>query len=293
MLLGEETPVWGGIVARFRDIDGNTFSLVSFDELTHAMEAQRRVVAAKQEAERRAAHELEIAKHVQSRLFPQVLPPLNTLDYAGVCIQARKVGGDYYDFLDLGQGRFGFVIADISGKGIAAALLMANLQANLRSLCTIAQTQPDCLLRSVNQLFCENTSDGAFATLFFGEYNDTARLLRYANCGHLPALVLRADGSVIRLDATATVLGIFKKWDCEVGECQLAPGDILALYTDGITESFDTDGDEFGESRLVDSLLRHRALSPQPALAKIVDEVLHFSPQEQHDDITLILAKCR
>ncbi len=130
MLLGEETPVWGGIVARFRDVDGNSFSLVSFDELTHAMEAQRRAVAAKQEAERRAAHELEIAKHVQSRLFPQVLPPLNSLEYAGVCIQARKVGGDYYDFLDLGQGRFGFVIADISGKGIAAALLMANLQAN-------------------------------------------------------------------------------------------------------------------------------------------------------------------
>src|SRR5229473_3918769 len=287
MLLGEETPIWGGIVARFRDIDGNSFSLVSFDELTHAMEAQRRTIAAKQEAERRAAHELEIAKHVQSRLFPQVLPPLNSLEYAGVCIQARKVGGDYYDFLDLGQGRFGFVIADISGKGIAAALLMANLQANLRSLCTIAQTQPDCLLRSVNQLFCENTSDGAFATLFFGEYNDSARLLRYANCGHLPALVLRADGSVIHLDATATVLGIFKKWDCELGECQLAPGDILALYTDGITESFDAAGDEFGESRLLDSLLRHRALSPQAALAKIVDEVLHFSPQEQHDDITL------
>src|SRR5713101_1934936 len=293
MLLGEETPVWGGIVARFRDVDGNSFSLVSFDELTHAMEAQRRAVAAKQEAERRAAHELEIAKHVQSRLFPQVLPPLNSLEYAGVCIQARKVGGDYYDFLDLGQGRFGFVIADISGKGIAAALLMANLQANLRSLCAIAQTQPDHLLRSVNQLFCENTSDGAFATLFFAEYDDTTRLLRYANCGHLPALLLRANSFVEHLDSTATVLGIFKKWDCEVGECQLAPGDILALYTDGITESFDTAGDEFGESRLVDSLLRHRALSPQAALAKIVDEVLHFSPQEQHDDITLTLAKCR
>src|SRR5260221_12844799 len=276
MLLGEETPVWGGIVARFRDIDGNSFSLVSFDELTHAMEAQRQVVAAKQEAERRAAHELEIAKHVQSRLFPHVLPPLNTLDYACVCIQARKVGGDYYDFLDLGQGRFGFVIADISGKGIAAALLMANLQANLRSLCAIARTQPDHLLRSVNQLFCENTSDGAFATLFFGEYNDAERLLLYANCGHLPALILRVDGSVIRLDATATVLGIFRKWECEVGECQLAPGDMLALYTDGITESFDTDGDEFGESRLVDSLLRHRALSPPAALTNIVDEVLHF-----------------
>ncbi len=203
MLLGEETPIWGGIVARFRDIDGNSFSLVSFDELTHAMEAQRRTIVAKQEAERRAAHELEIAKHVQSRLFPQTLPPLATLEYSGVCIQARQVGGDYYDFLDLGQNRLAFVIADISGKGIAAALLMASLQANLRSLCAIAKQQPDHLLCSVNQLFCENTTDGAFATLFFAEYDDSSRLLRYANCGHLPALLLRNDGSVTHLDATA------------------------------------------------------------------------------------------
>jgi phosphoserine phosphatase RsbU/P len=292
MLLGEETPVWGGVVARFRDIDGNSFSLVSFDELTHAMEAQRRAIAEKQEAERRAAHELEIAKNVQSRLFPQTLPPLAALEYAGVCIQARQVGGDYYDFLELGQNRLGFVIADISGKGIAAALLMANLQANLRSLCTIAHQQPDHLLCSVNQLFCENTTDGAFATLFFAEYDDTTRLLRYVNCGHLPALLLRGDDTVTRLDATATVLGIFKKWDCEVGECQLASGDLLAFYTDGITESFNHDGEEFGEPRLLDSLRHHRALAPQVALASIVDEVLHFSPQEQHDDITLILAKC-
>ncbi len=293
MLLGEETPIWGGIVARFRDIDGNSFSLVSFDELTHAMEAQRRTIVAKQEAERRAAHELEIAKHVQSRLFPQTLPPLATLEYSGVCIQARQVGGDYYDFLDLGQNRLAFVIADISGKGIAAALLMASLQANLRSLCAIAKQQPDNLLCSVNQLFCENTTDGAFATLFFAEYDDSSRLLRYANCGHLPALLLRNDGSVTHLDATATVLGIFKKWECELGECQIAPGDFLALYTDGITESFNHDGEEFGEPRLLDSLRRHRTLSSQAALASMVDEVLRFSPQEQHDDITLILAKCR
>jgi len=293
MLLGGETSIWGGVFARFRDVDGNSFSLVSFDELTHAMEAQRRVIAAKQEADRRAAHELEIAKHVQSRLFPQTLPPLSTLEYDGVCIQARQVGGDYYDFLALGENRLGFVIADISGKGIAAALLMANLQANLRSLCAIAQQKPDHLLRSVNQLFCENTTDGAFATLFFADYDDTTRLLRYANCGHLPALLLRADSCVEHLDSTATVLGIFKKWDCELGECQLAPGDTLALYTDGITESFDAAGDEFGESRLLEALQRHRALSPRAALTSIVDDVARFSPHEQHDDITLILAQCK
>src|SRR5260370_29144823 len=99
MLLGEETPVWGGVVARFRDIDGNSFSLVSFDELTHAMEAQRRAIAEKQEAERRAAHELELAKNLQSRLFPHTLPPLPALQYARLCIQARPVGLDYYHFL--------------------------------------------------------------------------------------------------------------------------------------------------------------------------------------------------
>ena len=292
-LLGEEISIWGGIVARFRDVDGNSFLLVSFDELTHAMEEQRRAVAAKQEAERRAAHELEIAKNVQSRLFPQTLPPLASLEYAGVCMQARHVGGDYYDFIDLSEKRLGFVIADIAGKGIAAALLMANLQANLRSLCAIARHQPDHLLRSVNQLFCENTTDGAYATLFFAEYDDASRLLRFANCGHLPALLLRRDDSVERLDATATVLGIFKKWDCEVGECRLEVGDMLALYTDGITESFNDSGEEFGQARLLESLRRHRALSPQEALGRILDEVLQFSPREQHDDITLILARCQ
>jgi serine phosphatase RsbU (regulator of sigma subunit)/catechol 2,3-dioxygenase-like lactoylglutathione lyase family enzyme len=293
MLLGEETPIWGGIFARFRDIDGNSFSLVSFDELTHALETQRRTLAEKQEAERRAVHELEIAKHVQSRLFPQTLPPLATLDYAGICIQARQVGGDYYDFLDLGRNRVALVIGDIAGKGIAAALLMANLQANLRSLCLVAQHQPDHLLCSVNQLFCENTTDGAFATLFFAEYDDTTRHLRYANCGHLPALVLRANNGLTRLDATATVLGIFKKWECELGECRLLPGDTFALYTDGVTESFNADGEEFGEHRLLQALQRHRDLAPRAALTSVVDELARFSPYEQHDDITLIIARCK
>src|SRR5215467_7474742 len=220
--LGKESgPIWGGVFTRFRDLDGNLFSLVSFDEVTNAVEAQRRAIAEKLESERRAAQELEIAKQVQSRLFPQTLPPLRTLEYAGICHQARQVGGDYYDFLDLGSERLGFVIGDISGKGIAAALLMANLQANLRSQCAIAVDQPQRLLRSVNQLFCENTTDGAFATLFFAEYNDATGRLRYGNCGHLAALLLSCDNSLKRLESTATVLGIFQEWDCYVGEIQI------------------------------------------------------------------------
>ena len=289
---GEHSPIWGGVFARFKDPDGNAFSLVSFDEVTHAVEAQRRAIAERLETERRAAQELDIAKQVQARLFPQTRPTLKTLEYAGICRQARQVGGDYYDFLDLGSERLGFVIGDISGKGIAAALLMANLQANLRSQCAIAVDQPQRLLRSVNQLFCDNTTDGAFATLFFAEYDDGTRRLRYANCGHLPALLLRSDDSLERLESTATVLGVFKKWDCDISETQISAGDVLALYTDGITESFNEAGEEFAEERLVTALCRHRTLSSSDLLTAVVDEVQRFSPREQHDDITLIVAKC-
>jgi len=292
MLLGKQTPIWGGVFTRFEDLDRNSFALVSFDEMTQAVEAQRRAAAEKLESERRLAHELEIAKQVQARLFPQNLPPLRTLAYAGVCIQAQQVGGDYYDFLDLGRDRLGLVLADVAGKGIAGALLMANLQAHLRSQCAIAWDEPQRLLRSVNQLFYDNTADNAYATLFFAEYDDQAQRLRYAKCGHLSALLLRGDDTLVRLDSTCTVLGLFKEWDCSIGECHLLAGDTLALYTDGITESFSEAGREFGEQRLIDALWRHRALSSRELLTAIVEEVRQFSPVEQYDDITLIVAKC-
>jgi serine phosphatase RsbU (regulator of sigma subunit) len=286
-------PVWGGVFTRFMDIDGNSFALVGFDDVNQKIETQRRLAAAKLESERRAAQELEIAKQVQARLFPQRLPPMESLEYAGACIQARQVGGDYHDFLDLGRGRFGLVIADISGKGIAAALMMANLQANLRSLCAIALDEPERLLRSVNQLFYENTNESAYATLIFAEYDDATRRLRYANCGHLAALLLRHDGAIEKLDSTCTVVGLFREWDCSMRECQLFPGDTLVLYTDGITESFnDTEG-EFGEQRLIQAWQRYRELPPQALVPSIVNDVQKFGQQEQQDDITLIVAKCK
>jgi len=291
-LSGEEPPIWGGVFTRFKDVDGNSFALVGFDQVSREIEAQRRAAAEKLEAERRAAQELAIAKQVQARLFPQTQPSLQTLDYAGVCLQARQVGGDYYDFLNLGGGRLGLVVGDIAGKGIAAALLMANLQANLRSQCAIALDQPQRFLRSVNQLFCENAADGAYATLFFAEYDDQAQRLRYANCGHLSALVLGRDNKLERLESTCTVLGLFKEWDCSIAERRLASGDTLLVYSDGITESFGDGEEEFGEERLIEALRRHRDLSPQALLASIVHDVQQFSTHEQHDDITLIVAKC-
>jgi serine phosphatase RsbU (regulator of sigma subunit)/predicted enzyme related to lactoylglutathione lyase len=288
-----EQPLWGGVFTHFKDLDGNLFALVSLDEESRAVEAQRRVAAARLESERRAVHELEIAKQVQTRLFPQTLPSLTTLDYSGICVQARQVGGDYFDFLDLGRQRVGFVVGDISGKGIAAALLMANLQANLRSQCAIALDQPQRFLQSVNRLFYENSADSSYATLFFAEYDDGARRLRYVNCGHLSALLFRCDGTLERLDSTSTVLGLFREWDCSTAERPLYPGDTFALYTDGITESFNHAGEEFGEHRLIDSL-RRCCGQPSPALvASIVDDVRKFSPHEQSDDMTLIVGRCR
>ena len=293
MPTGEEAPPWGGIFTRFEDVDGNSFGLVSFDEESRAVEAQRRAIAEKLESERQAAHELEIARQVQARLFPQRPPPSSTLEYAGLCIQARHVGGDYYDFLNLGQERLGLVIGDIAGKGIAAALLMANLQANLRSQCAIALDDPQRFLRSVNQLFYENTADSAYATLFFAKYDDKEQRLRYANCGHLCGLLFRNDGTLERLETTGTVLGLFEEWDSSIGERRLYSGDSFVLYTDGITESLNAAGEEFGERRLVEALRRRRGLSSQAVLTSIVDDVREFSPHEQHDDITLIVANCR
>jgi serine phosphatase RsbU (regulator of sigma subunit)/predicted enzyme related to lactoylglutathione lyase len=292
-LSSPENPVWGGTFTRFEDPDGNSFGLEGFDEVRRSLELRRQAYAEKLESERRAAQELEIAKQVQARLFPQIQPELKTVEYAGICLQARQVGGDYFDFLNLGPRRLGLIIGDVSGKGIAAALLMANLQASLRSQSALAFDQPEALLRSVNRLFYDNTEDNAYASLLFAEYDDATRRLRYANCGHLSGLLLRRGGNLERLESTSTLLGLFNEWDCSMREQELSPGDVLALYTDGITEASNERGEEFGERCLIESLRQHRELSCQALLTAIVDGVRRFSSQEQHDDITAIVARFR
>jgi serine phosphatase RsbU (regulator of sigma subunit) len=183
---------------------------------------------------------MEFARQVQTRLFPQKLPAMKTLEYTGACLQARKVGGDYYDFLELRPGRLALVLADIAGKGVSGALLMANLQANLRSQYAMAVDDLPQLLASVNRLFYESTDEASYATLFFADYDDSSRKLRYANCGHLPPLLRRAcKGSsqahiseaakVEWLRSTCTVMGLFEDWRCEIAEVRLAPGDTLVL----------------------------------------------------------------
>jgi sigma-B regulation protein RsbU (phosphoserine phosphatase) len=260
-------------------------------------------IAERIETERSAAQEMEFARQVQSRLFPQKFPTLRTLEYSGGCVPAREVGGDYYDFLELRPGRLALVLADIAGKGVSGALLMANLQANLRSQYALALDDIPQLLSSVNGLFYENTSDNSYATLFFADYDDATRALRFVNCGHLPPLLLRAGGhktdslklpsNIERLEPTSTVLGLFEDFECKVSETILNPGDILVLYTDGVTEATNPADEEFGESRLIETLCAHRNLHAQPLLDSIIQSVQQFSSQEQADDITLVVARCQ
>ena len=254
-------------------------------------------VAERIEAERRMAREMEFAQQVQARLFPQKLPPMKTLDYNGGCIPARTVGGDYYDFLELRPGRLGLVLADIAGKGIPGALLMANLQANLRSQYAMAIDDLPLLLSSVNKLFYQSTDQASYATLFFADYDDSTQVLRYANCGHLPPLLLRAGKAgqthtIESLAATTTVLGLFEDWKCEIAETRLSPGDTVLLYTDGITEATNANDEEFGEARLRPALCSRARLPVSELLEGIVSEVKLFSAGEQQDDITLLVARC-
>jgi sigma-B regulation protein RsbU (phosphoserine phosphatase) len=144
----------------------------------------------------------------------------------------------------------------------------------------------------VNQLLHENTAEGDYATLFFAQYDDATRKLRYSNCGHPPALLLSGDGGLERLGSTSTVMGLFEEWDCTMEERELAPGDAVLLYTDGVTEARNGEGEEFGEERLLEAARQHRELSLPELLAAVADEARRFSPHEQSDDITLIAAKC-
>ncbi len=237
--------------------------------------------------ERRVKSELEIARNVQQKLFPNQTRHLASIDYAGQCVPAREVSGDYYDFLDIGANGLGFVLADVSGKGVAAALLMANLQACFRSQSQESISQPALMLRSVNKLFFESTPVEHYATLFFGTYDDRTRRLRYANCGHLPPFLLRANGTLERLPSTATVLGIFSSWTCEERTVDLRSGDTLVLFSDGVTEAGIETEEEFGEDGLLSVIQSLTGSSAEALVAGVINAVAG----EKQDDVTVVAVR--
>lgn len=252
-----------------------------------------RVEAAERE-QRQAQSELDIARNVQQKLLPQTFPPVAGLDFSAFCLPARQVGGDYYDFFELGEGRMAGLLADVSGKGVAAAMLMANLQACFRSQIDTGITQPIELLTRINRLFHASTPVEQYVTLFYFEYEAPTQKLRYVNCGHLAPVLLRAGGVIDRLEATGTVIGLFRDCPCECREIQLTSRDVLAIFTDGVSEFEDKDGVEFGEDRFISLVQATRALTPDAALNHIAERLIaERNGNEQFDDQTVVLLKAR
>jgi sigma-B regulation protein RsbU (phosphoserine phosphatase) len=261
--------------------------------------------------------ELDRAVKVQAQLFPQALPPMKTLDYSAVSKAAYGVGGDYYDFLLLRQHQLCVALGDISGKSISAALLMASLQATLRSCAPLRGAAVAELLADINRLMCSSTDSSKYATFFCGLYDDDCRTLTYVNAGHNPPILLRGDDCVLNsssqtgadaasdsfahgndpqrvlhLATGGTAVGMFWNAVYQQETIQLFPGDILLLFTDGVTEAANAAGEEFGEKGLRELAEAHR----QCSAAALSNLILHnwgyfMGNAPQQDDLTLVIAK--
>jgi sigma-B regulation protein RsbU (phosphoserine phosphatase) len=241
----------------------------------------------------RLNRELEIAKEVQERLFPQRLPSVPGLDYCGYCRPAREVGGDYYDFLELSEGRLGIAIGDVSGKGIGAALMMASLEASLRAQASVSHDLVE-LMKRVNNLVLEASAANRYATLFYAEYDPRSGQLAYVNAGHNPPLILRKSAEkceVLRLETGGPVIGILRQ--CYRQESfSLEPGDLAVLFTDGVSESMNARDEEWGEDRLIEFAKTCHGLPAFEAMTRILAASEAFAAgASQHDDMTLVVLR--
>jgi sigma-B regulation protein RsbU (phosphoserine phosphatase) len=273
--------------------------------------------------EERLRRELEIATAVQRRLFPAAPPDVDSLDLSGVCHPARGVGGDYYDFILLGDDRVGIAVADVAGKGISAALLMSTVQASLRSQAPQVNGQLTELVAAMNRLLHVSTDAASYATFFYAQYDEAPRALTYVNAGHNPPLLVRAAGvskaqgvsaaavarggksetarkgdsrsvSISELTCGGPVIGAFEECRYEQETVALQSGDILVAYTDGVSEAFNAAGEEFGESRLREIVGASAHLSACELTERIVEAVRDWSGDTpQHDDLTLVVMKVR
>ncbi len=238
--------------------------------------------------------QFRIAEEVQKHLFPRVLPTFDTLDFCGFCKPAWQVGGDFFDFLRLSETEFCVAVGDISGKGISAALLMASLHALLRSHAPYHRREVSRLLGDVNRLLCAMTDDQRFATCFYAVFDAEAGSLTYGNAGHNPPLLIRGSGAAETesLPASGLMLGIFESSTYDQVQLPFAVGDTLIIYTDGIVEAQNEEGEEFGEERLRQVLQSNLDLPPRELQREILRVVEEFvAGYEQSDDLTLVVVR--
>lgn len=245
----------------------------------------------------RLNREVEIAREVQERLFPQTLPPIAGIDYAGACRPALGVGGDYYDFLALPGGQLGIAIGDVSGKGIAAALMMASLQASLRGEATRAPENLAALVSNVNRLVYEASSSNRYATFFYAQYNPADRQLTYVNAGHNPPMLFHCSNGqwqVSRLETGGTVVGLLESFPYQQACLTIEPEDVFIAFTDGISEALNSSDEEWGEERLIETVEACTGLSPSETIAHIMQAADTFvAGAKQHDDMTLVVLRAK
>jgi phosphoserine phosphatase RsbU/P len=251
-------------------------------------------VAQRMAEEERLRYELTVASEVQRRLFPSEVPRLRRVNLAGACLPALEVGGDYYDFLMLGEGRLGIAVADVSGKGISAAIIMSIVQASLRSQLAAGQVPLSDLVASMNRLLLRSTAPNSFASFFYGQLDENTGHLAYVNAGLNPPLLFRAANGrpAERLWTGGLVIGAVAETEYRAEEVKLDPGDVLVAYTDGMTEAFDAEGRDFGEQRLEGAVAQALTLSAEAIRDQVLAKVQAFCGEApQHDDMTLVVAK--
>ena len=254
---------------------------------------ERRNVELEQAVESRTAQiamqeqELKGALEIQSSLLPREIPQLAGFEVAGAWQPARTVSGDYYDVLRLEGRRLGICIADVAGKGVSAALLMANVQAAVRAFAGNSGS-PAEMCRRLNALLRENMATGKFVTFLYGVLDAEKRTFKYCNAGHLPPIVF-SEGNAKTVDGGGAVLGVFPSWDYEDMTIELKAEDRLLLFTDGITEAEDANGQEFGETGIADFVRANCALSAKEINGRLLKRVTEFCQAQFHDDATVLV----
>jgi sigma-B regulation protein RsbU (phosphoserine phosphatase) len=234
---------------------------------------------------------LRVANGIQQELLPKFAPAVTGYDLAGRTLPAQMVGGDYFDFIVLDDRRCAICLGDVAGKGLPAALLMANLQATIRGQTLWSPSACDCMARS-NKLLFLSTGASKYATMFYGVLNARSHYFSYANAGHNPPIVLTPQDDTARLTVGGTVLGLFEDSTFEEDVVHLNVGDLLVVYSDGITEAVNMDDEEFGDERLTRLLVERRGESAERLTDAIINAVtLHARGMPQGDDMTVVVVK--
>jgi len=262
----------------------------SFNKMIDSIETYTAQLAQTTAEKEALGRELDIAATIQRSLLPESCPQVEHFDLAAENLPAREVGGDFYDFIPLPGGRWGVLVADVSGKSVPAALFMALSRTLIRAY---SHDQPSAVaaLRLVNDVMLRDMRSEMFVTCFYAVIDPQSRTLTYVNSGHNPPLVIGADGQISLLHASGMPLGVAEEPGIREQSCELAPGDILLLYTDGITEATDPSGEQFNLRRLQDLARNSRAFPASEISSRLLTAVRTFSAGHQFDDITTVVVK--